>query len=91
MGWHWLAVFVALSSIVGFGFGSHRLRPPSFLAAACTFVLVNLGYLAAFLLTPLDLRWQLLTAAGRLIFHTLPLAVFIAFLALVPFRRDHAG
>jgi hypothetical protein len=87
-GWHWSVAIAASVLIVGLGFDLRRLRHPSFLAAATTLVLVNAGYFVAYLLTPLDLRWQLASSLERLLLHTMPLAMFVAFLALAPCGCD---
>ena len=87
-GWHWPVAIAAALLLVGLGFDLRRLRHPAFLAATTTFVLVNAGYFAVYLLTPLDLRWQLLFSIERLVFHTMPLAIFLAFLTLAPWGRE---
>ena len=46
---------------------------------------LNVGYFVVYLLTPVDLRWQLMFSIERLVFHTMPLAIFVAFLAVLPF------
>jgi len=81
-GWHWSVVLIATVLIVGLGFDLTRLREPAFLAAATTLMLVNAGYFAVYLLTPLDLKWQLVRSIQRLVLHTMPLTIFVAFLAV---------
>jgi hypothetical protein len=90
-GWHWPVAILAALSIVGLGFDLTRLRHPSFLAATATLVLVNAGYFVVYLLTPLDLRWQLMFSIERLVFHTMPLAIFVAFLAMASWRSERAS
>jgi hypothetical protein len=84
-GWHWSVAIIAAVLIVGLGFDRRRIGHASFLAAATTLVLVNVGYFVVYLLTPVDLRWQLMFSIERLVFHTMPLAIFVAFLAVLPF------
>jgi hypothetical protein len=83
-GWHWPVVVGAAFAIVGLGFDLKRLMHPSFLAIIATFVLVNVGYFLVYMLTPLDLKWQLTYSIERIVFHTMPIAIFVAFLAMVP-------
>jgi hypothetical protein len=90
-GWHWPVAILAALSIVGLGFDLTRFRHPSFLAATATFVLVNAGYFVVYLLTPMDLRWQLMFSIERLVFHTMPLAIFIAFLTIASWGRHHVS
>lgn len=42
-------------------------------------VLQLLGYAAVYLVTPYDLSWHLFTSQHRLIFHVIPLAIFLCF------------
>lgn len=42
-------------------------------------LLINLGYVLAFLTTPNDLKWHLQTALERLLIHTAPLALAFSF------------
>ena len=86
-GWHLSVLMIVALVVVALGFDLRRLRQPSFLAAAATLLLVNAGYFVVYLLTPLDLRWQLMFSIERLIFHTMPLGIFVAFLALGPWVR----
>jgi bacteriorhodopsin len=90
-GWHWPVAIAATLLIVALGFDLRRLGNSSFLAAATTLVLVNVGYFVVYLLTPLDLRWQLMFSIERLVFHTMPLAIFVAFLAIASWARDPAS
>jgi hypothetical protein len=87
-GWHWSVAIIAAVLIVGLGFDRRRTGHASFLAAATTLVLVNVGYFVVYLLTPVDLRWQLMFSIERLVFHTMPLAIFVAFLAVASWGRD---
>ena len=90
-GWHWWVALIATVLIVVLGFNLQRLRQPSFLAPATTLILVNAGYFVVYMLTPLDLRWQLMFSIERLVFHTMPLAIFVAFLAMASWGRDRAS
>jgi hypothetical protein len=39
----------------------------------------------------MDLRWQLMFSIERLVFHTMPLAIFIAFLTIASWGRHHVS
>jgi hypothetical protein len=69
---------------VAWGFDRRRLLNASTLSFIATFLLVNAGYFVVYMLTPLDLQWQLTCSIERLFLHTIPLAIFIAFLTLPP-------
>lgn len=86
-GWHWTVALIASALIVGLGFDRGRFRHPSFLAAATTLVVVNAGYFVVYLVTPLDLKWQLARSIQRLEFHTMPMAIFVAFLVVASWGR----
>jgi hypothetical protein len=90
-GWHWPVAISATLLIVGLGFDLTRIKHPSFLAALATLVLVNAGYFLVYQLTPVDLRWQLMFSIERLVFHTVPLAIFVAFLAIASWERGRAS
>lgn len=87
-GWHWSVALGAALMIVVLGFDLGRLKHPSFLAATTTLVVVNAGYFVVYMLTPLDLGWQLMFSIERLVFHTMPLGIFVAFLAMASWGRD---
>ncbi len=87
-GWHWSVAIAAALATVAMGFDLGRLKHPSFLAATTTLVLMNAGYFVVYMLTPLDLRWQLMFSIERLVFHTMPVAIFVAFLAMASWGRD---
>ena len=74
--------------VVASGFGRRRLLNASTLSFISTFVLVNAGYFVVYMLTPMDLRWHLTCSIERLFLHTIPLAIFIAFLTLAPWRAS---
>jgi len=86
-GWHWLAALGAAAAVVALAFDLQRLKQPAFLAAALTLLVVNGGYFVVYMLTPLDLRWQLMFSIERLVFHTMPLGIFVALLAIPPWGR----
>jgi hypothetical protein len=90
-GWHWLVAMGSVLAIVILGFDLRRLGNPSFLAAATTLLVVNAGYFVVYMATPLDLRWQLTFSIERLIFHTMPLSIFVVFLAMAPWGRSSPG
>lgn len=50
-------------------------------------LLINLGYVLAFLTTPNELKWHLQTALERLLIHTAPLALAFSF-EILTFRRN---
>ena len=90
-GWHWTSAMIATLSIAVLGFDLERLKHPSFVAATTTLILVNAGYFVVYMVTPLDLKWQLMFSIERLVFQTMPLAIFVAFLAMAPWGRDRAS
>jgi hypothetical protein len=76
--------------VVAFGFDYRRLLNSSTLSFIAMFCLMNGGYFVVYMLTPMDLQWQLSCSIERLFLHTIPLAIFIAFLTVVP-QRDLAS
>ncbi len=89
--WHWSVAIAATLATVTLGFDLGRLKHPSFLAATTTLVLMNAGYFVVYMVTPLDLRWQLMFSIERLVFHSMPLAIFVAFLAMASWGRDRVS
>lgn len=59
--------------------GSLRSRRKGISVLAALIVLQMLGYAAVYLVTPYDLSWHLFTSQQRLIFHVIPLAIFLCF------------
>jgi len=86
-GFHWSVAFATALVTVAMGFDLALLRRASFLAPALTLLVINVGYFSVYLATPLDLRWQLKFSIERILFHTMPLTVFLAFLLLPMWRR----
>ena len=82
--WHWPVTLAASALIVGLGFDLRRLCHPALLASITTLVVVNAGYFVVYMLTPLDLHWQLANSIERLLLHIIPLTMFVAFAALAP-------
>jgi hypothetical protein len=79
---HWSVVIALVCVTVAVGFDLKLLKQPSFLAPATSLLAVSVGYVVVYLVTPENLRWQLQFSIERLLFHVMPLCIFVAFLAL---------
>jgi len=85
---HRSALIGACLLVVACGFDHRRILNASTLSFIATFLLVNAGYFVVYMLTPMDLQWHLSCSIERLFLHTIPLAIFIAFLTLAPWRAS---
>jgi 4-amino-4-deoxy-L-arabinose transferase-like glycosyltransferase len=81
-GFHWSVAIAASLVMVSMCFDLRLLKRPSFLAPTVTLIVVCAGYFLVYLATPEDLKWQLRFSIERLLFHVMPLTIFVTFLAL---------
>lgn len=75
----WWAHPIVLAAVLAaaFGFDGAVLRQHEFRAAAAALALLLAAYVAVYLLTPMDLDWQLRTSLARLCAHVWPAAVLL--------------
>lgn len=80
----WWAHPLLLAAILAaaFGFDSAVYRRREFRIAAAALALLLTSYVAVYLLTPMDVNWQLTTSLGRLYAHLWPAAVLLYAAAL---------
>lgn len=87
--WHWLSTLWCLPvlgalAIYAAASGLNRDAPRATVAAGVVFAIMAIAYYAIYLITPLDLRWHLLTSLGRVMLHLWPVAVVGLLLAVRP-------
>ncbi len=82
----WLLLYFLLL-LEGFHL-NNEIKTPFYLSGL-TLILMSFGYLFVYVITPHNLEWLLVNSLDRLVFHLLPLTIFLYCLALkMDFNQD---